>query len=187
LPPLAPPLPDDPRGDGEQSDDSGYSAEQRTRPQTIGYSLTDSPAGLAAWIIEKWRRWSDCDGDVERVFTKNELLSNVMIYWVTQTINTSFAPYSDVMQASAMTWIKQKMKEWRGSADVPAAFAMFPHDLSSPPREWAERFFAVQRWTEMPRGGHFAAMEQPELLVHDIREFFRPLRVDYSSGRPISQ
>ena len=167
--------------------EGAYAMIQGAQPQALSLGLNDSPAGLAAWIIEKWRRWSDCDGDVESVFTKDELLSNVMIYWVTQTINSSFAPYHDVMQAGALTWIKQKVKEWRGSADVPAAFAMFPHDLSSPPREWAERFFTVQRWTEMPRGGHFAALEQPELLVNDIREFFRPLRVDYSSGRPISQ
>ena len=155
-----------------------YAMIQGAQPQALALGLNDSPAGLAAWIIEKWRRWSDCDGDVERVFTKDELLSNVMIYWVTQTINSSFAPYYDVMQAGALTWIKQKMKEWRGSADVPAAFAMFPRDLSTPPREWAERFFNVQRWTEMPRGGHFAALEQPELLVRDLREFFRPLRGD---------
>jgi len=99
-----------------------------------------------------------------------------MIYWVTGTINSSFAPYHDFAQAGALTWMKQKLKEWRGSSDVPAAFAMFPKDLSSPPRQWGERFFNVQRWTEMPRGGHFAALEEPELLVRDIREFFRPLR-----------
>jgi pimeloyl-ACP methyl ester carboxylesterase len=99
-----------------------------------------------------------------------------MVYWATGTINSSFLPYYDLSNAGAMTWIKQKFKEWKGSSDVPAAFAMFPKDLSTPPREWAERFFNVQRWTEMPRGGHFAALEQPALLVNEIREFFRPLR-----------
>jgi pimeloyl-ACP methyl ester carboxylesterase len=153
-----------------------YALIQGTQPQTLALGLNDSPAGLAGWIVEKFRRWSDCGGDVESVFTKDELLANVMIYWATGTINSSFLPYYDVSNAGAMTWIKQKIKEWTGSSDVPAGFAMFPKDLSSPPRKWAERFFNVQRWTEMPRGGHFAAWEQPELLVNDIREFFRPLR-----------
>ena len=99
-----------------------------------------------------------------------------MLYWVTETINSSFLPYYDFSNAGAMTWIEQKFKEWTGSSDVPAAFALFPKDLSTPPREWAERFFNVQRWTTMPRGGHFAAIEQPDLLVNDIREFFRSLR-----------
>ena len=153
-----------------------YALVQGAQPQALALGLNDSPAGLAAWIVEKWRRWSDCGGDVETRFTKDELLANVMIYWVTGTINSSFAPYYDIAHAGAGTWIKEKLKTWRGSSDVPAAFAMFPKDLSNPPREWAERFFDVQRWTEMPRGGHVAALEEPELLVNDIREFFRPLR-----------
>ncbi len=153
-----------------------YAAIQGSQPDLLALGLNDSPAGLAAWIVEKWRRWSDCGGDVERCFTKDELLANVMLYWATNTIGSSFAPYYDVVHAGATTWIKQKLKEWMGSSDVPAAFAMFPKDLSHPPREWAERFFNVQRWTEMPRGGHFAALEAPELLVNDIRAFFQPLR-----------
>ena len=153
-----------------------YAFIQGAQPLALALGLNDSPAGLAAWIIEKFRRWSDCDGDIESVFTKDELLANVMLYWVTGTIGTSFAPYYDITHAGAGTWIKQKVKDWRGSSDVPAAFAMFPKDLSSPPREWAERFFNVERWTEMPHGGHFAALEEPELLVNDIRSFFRPLR-----------
>lgn len=99
-----------------------------------------------------------------------------MIYWVTGTINTTVAPYYDIAHAGAVTWMKQKAKEWTGSSDVPAGFAMSPKDLSHPPREWAERFFNVQRWTTMPSGGHFAALEEPDRLVRDIREFFRPLR-----------
>lgn len=96
--------------------------------------------------------------------------------WVTGTIGSSFLPYADFVNAGALTWIKEAFRQWIGSTGVPAAFAMFPKDISNPPREWAARFFNVQRWTEMPRGGHFAAMEEPELLVDDIRDFFRPLR-----------
>lgn len=133
-------------------------------------------AGLAAWLVEKFRAWSDCAGDVESRFTKNELLTHIMIYWVTETIGTSFLTYHDYASASALTWIKETMKKWVGSSKVPAAFALFPADISRPPREWAERFFNVQRWTEMARGGHFAAMEEPELLAEDIRTWFRQFR-----------
>src|SRR5262249_13941001 len=146
-----------------------YAMIQGAQPQALSLGLNDSPAGLAGWIVEKWRRWGDCNGEGETGCTRDELLSNVMIYWATGTINASFAPYYDVMQAGALTWIEEKVKQWVSSSSVPAGFAMFPHDLSSPPREWAERFFNVQRWTEMPRGGHFAALEEPELLVNDIR------------------
>ena len=159
-----------------QQSAGAYAFVQGTQPQVVALGLNDSPAGLAAWIVEKFRRWSDCDGDVERAFSKDELLANVMLYWVTGTINSSFLPYYDVTQAGAMTWIRQKVNEWKGSDDVPAAFALFPKDLSTPPREWAERFFNVQQWTAMPRGGHFAALEEPELLVNDLRTFFRPFR-----------
>lgn len=156
--------------------EGAYALVQGSEPQVAALGLNDSPVGLAGWIVEKFLRWSDCDGDIERCFTKDELLTNVMLYWVTETINSSFRPYYDVSRASVRTWIGQKVKQWIGSSDVPAAFAMFPKDLSSPPREWAERFFNVQRWTAMPRGGHFAALEQPDLLVEDIRAFFRPMR-----------
>jgi pimeloyl-ACP methyl ester carboxylesterase len=153
-----------------------YAMIQSAQPHVLALGLNDSPAALAGWLIEKFRSWSDCDGDVESSFSNDELLSNVMIYWVTGTINQSFGPYADIGKAGALEWTKQKLKQVIGSSDVPAGFAMFPKDLSSPPREWAERFFDVRRWTEMPRGGHFAALEEPELLVNDIREFFRPLR-----------
>jgi pimeloyl-ACP methyl ester carboxylesterase len=96
--------------------------------------------------------------------------------WATDTVESSFLPYDDLTHAGAMRWIVEKAKEWAGSSKVPAGFALFPKDLSHPPREWAQRFFNVQRWTEMPKGGHFAAMEEPELLAEDIRAFFRPLR-----------
>ena len=159
-----------------QQKEGAYALVQGAQPQVAAVGLNDSPAGLATWIVEKFRRWSDCDGDVERRFTKDELLTNVTLYWATETINSAFLPYYDVAQAGALAWLGQKIKEWRGTTTVPAAFAMFPKDLSSPPREWAERSFNVHRWTEMKSGGHFAALEEPDLLVQDIREFFRPFR-----------
>jgi microsomal epoxide hydrolase len=156
--------------------EGAYALIQSTKPLSVAPGLNDSPAGLAAWIVEKFRAWSDCGGDVESRFTRDELLTNVMIYWVTQSIGTSFQTYFDYADAGALTWMKQGLKDWVGSSSVPAAFALFPADIGHPPREWAERFFSVQRWTELPRGGHFAAMEEPELLAADLREWFRPFR-----------
>lgn len=149
---------------------------QGTRPATPANALADSPAGLAAWIVEKFYGWSDCKDDIESRFTKDELLTNVMIYWTTGTIGSSFLPYRDFMKAGAMRWTTEAAKGWLGSDRTPAAFAIFPKDIVTPPREWAERFYNVQRWTEMDRGGHFAALEEPQLLAQNIREFFRPLR-----------
>ena len=149
--------------------EAGYAHIQGTKPQTLSYGLNDSPAGLAAWIVEKFRTWSDCDGDVERSFTKDELLTNVTIYWVTQTINSSTRLYYETQH-----------HPWRFEQgeriQVPCAVALFPKEITPTLREWAERSYNVQRWTEMPRGGHFAALEEPNLLVQDIRAFFRPLR-----------
>jgi len=159
-----------------QQTDGAYALIQGTRPYTLARGLNDSPAGLASWIVDKFHAWSDCHGDVEQSFTKDELLTNVTLYWVTETIGSSFLPYADFMNAGALTWTIEAFKQWTGSTSVPAAFAMFPKDISNPPQEWATRFFNVQRWTEMPRGGHFAALEEPELLVDDIRRFFHPLR-----------
>jgi pimeloyl-ACP methyl ester carboxylesterase len=156
--------------------EGAYALIQGTRPYSLARGLNDSPAGLAAWIVDKFQRWSDCGGTVETRFTKNDLLTNIMIYWVTGTIGSSFLPYFDFTSSGPLTWMSEAFKQWTGSSDVPAAFAMFPKDISRPPREWAERFFNVQRWTPMPSGGHFAAMEEPALLVDDIRAFFRPLR-----------
>jgi hypothetical protein len=157
-----------------------------TVTEQLARGLNDSPAGLASWIVDKFHAWSECDGDVERSFTKDELLTNVTLYWVTGTIGSSFLPYADFVNAGTVTWAVEAFRQWIGSTDVPAAFAMFPKDISHPPREWAARFFNVQRWTEMSRGGHFAALEEPELLVDDIRRFFRPLRgvgTRHSAGR----
>jgi pimeloyl-ACP methyl ester carboxylesterase len=149
--------------------EGGYSHIQGTKPQTLAYGLNDSPAGLAAWIVEKYRTWSDCHGDVEGRFTKDELLTTVMIYWVTQSITSSTRLYYETHR---QPWTLRQGER----IGVPSAMAAFPKELSRPPREWGERSFNVQRWTEMPRGGHFAALEEPELLAEDIRAFFRPLR-----------
>jgi pimeloyl-ACP methyl ester carboxylesterase len=159
-----------------QREEGAYTMIQGTRPRTAGPGLNDSPAGLAAWIVEKFQRWSDCHGDIETRFTKDELLTNIMIYWATQTIETSFQPYRDFMKAGAARWTTEAVKGWVGSDKTPAAFARFPADISHPPREWAERFFNVQRWTEMSAGGHFAAFEEPQMLADDIRAFFKSLR-----------
>jgi pimeloyl-ACP methyl ester carboxylesterase len=159
-----------------QRKEGAYAMIQGTRPRTLGAGLRDSPVGLAAWLVEKFQRWSDCGEDLERRYTKDELLTNVMIYWATGTIESSFQPYRDVVSAGAMRWITEGVKKLLGSQATPAGFALFPKDISTPPREWAERFFNVERWTEMPRGGHFAALEEPQLLAEDIRAFFRPVR-----------
>jgi pimeloyl-ACP methyl ester carboxylesterase len=156
--------------------EGAYALIQSTKPQSLAQGLNDSPAGLAAWLVEKFRVWSDCHGDVESRFTKDELLTHIMIYWVTESIGSSFLTYYDYVNAGALTWMKEGVKKWTGSSKVPAAFALFPKDISQPPREWAERFFNVQRWTDMPRGGHFAAIEEPELLAEDIRTWFRAFR-----------
>jgi len=156
--------------------EGSYALIQSSKPQSLAHGLNDSPAGLASWIVEKFRAWSDCHGEIESRFSKDEILTQVMIYWTTESIGTSFLPYFDYANAGAMTWVKEAMKNWIGSSKVPAAFALFPKDISQPPRAWADRYFNVQRWTEMSRGGHFAAMEEPELLVADIRTWFQGFR-----------
>jgi microsomal epoxide hydrolase len=150
------------------STERGYSSIQGTKPQTLGYGLNDSPAGLAAWIVEKFRTWCDCDGDIESIFTKDELLTNVMIYWTTGTITSSTRLYYESRNATPARPI--------GYIDVPTGAALFPNEINYPPRLWAENRYNIVQWTEMPRGGHFAALEQPELLVDDIRSFFQTVR-----------
>jgi len=148
----------------------GYTAIQSTKPQTLAYALNDSPAGLAAWILEKWRSWSDCGGDLESRFSRDFLLTVLTLYWASESIGTSVRDYSD-------------NRRWQGEprlgpgqrAEVPTAVAVFPHMLvpeGEPPREWAERLYQIRRWTVMPRGGHFAPCEEPELVAHDIAAFF---------------
>ena len=151
------------------ADEGGYSHIQATKPQTLSYGLNDSPAGLAAWIVEKYRTWSDCGGDVESRFTKDELLTTITIYWVTQSINSSTRLY---YESFFQAWDLAKDEK----IQVPVAIASFPQENSVPLREWAERSFNIQQWTDMPSGGHFAALEEPDRLVEDIRKFFRGLR-----------
>ena len=152
-----------------QAAEGGYAHIQGTKPQTLSYGLNDSPAGLAAWIVEKYRTWSDCGGDVEKRFTKDELLTTITIYWVTQTIGSSTKIYYETLRKP---WNMAKGER----IEVPCAIAAFPAEISVPSRELAERSYNVQQWTVMPAGGHFAALEEPDRLVEDIRSFFRPLR-----------
>jgi len=147
----------------------GYQWIQGTRPQTLAFGLSDSPAGLAAWIVEKFRAWSDCGGDIESVFSKDELLANICLYWFTGAIGSSFWPYYARMHGP---WPIPD-----GGVKVPMGYAAFPREILRPPRSAAARMYTdIRRWQEMPKGGHFAAMEQPEALAREIVEFFRPLR-----------
>jgi microsomal epoxide hydrolase len=151
-------------------EETGYQAIQGTRPQTLAFGLTDSPAGLAAWIVEKFRAWSDCGGDVDSVFSKDDLLANIALYWFTGCIGASFWPYYARLHG---TWPIPEGE----TVDVPTGYAAFPHEILRPPRSLAERTYTdIRRWTPMPRGGHFAAMEQPDALAKEVRAFFRPLR-----------
>jgi pimeloyl-ACP methyl ester carboxylesterase len=150
-------------------EETGYLQIQGTKPQSLAYGLTDSPVGLCAWIVEKFRTWSDCGGDVERRFSKDVLLTNVMLYWVTGAIGSSFWPYY------ARAHSRWPISETR-PVKVPTAYALFPKEILHPPRAWAERVYDIRRWTVMPAGGHFAALEEPELLAADLRAFFRDLR-----------
>jgi pimeloyl-ACP methyl ester carboxylesterase len=154
----------------------GYFELQSTKPMTLGYGLNDSPAGLAAWIVEKFRTWSDSSGDVvEKKFTKDELLANITIYWVTET-----AP------SSVRIYFENRIDPGPGDRiEVPTACARFPGEpFDYAPRKWFEVQYNLVQFTEMPRGGHFAAMEEPELLVEDVRKFFRTLRAADTFKRP---
>jgi epoxide hydrolase len=150
-----------------QREEAGYAFEQGTKPQTVGVGLNDSPAGLLAWIVEKFRTWSNCDGHPENVFTRDQLLTNVMTYWVTRTITSSARLYWELMHAG------ERAPEY---VSVPTGVANYPKEVFRFPRSWVERRFHVTHWTDMPRGGHFAAMEQPDLFVDDLRTFFRTVR-----------
>ncbi|HSN32998.1 MAG TPA: epoxide hydrolase [Ideonella sp.] len=151
-------------------DETGYQAIQGTRPQTLAAALADSPAGLAAWIGEKFRAWSDCDGVVERAIDRDTMLANISLYWFSGAIGSSFWPYYARMHGP---W---PIPDGR-TVDVPAGYAEFPREILRPPRVLAERMFSdIRRWSVMPRGGHFAALEQPAALAEEIRAFFAPLR-----------
>jgi microsomal epoxide hydrolase len=148
--------------------DSGYMQIQATKPQTLGYGLEDSPAGLAAWIVEKFRSWSDCGGDVESAFTRDQLLTNIMCYWCTGTAHSSARLYYENRVGDG--WVAGQRVE------VPTGAAIYPREIIRPPRRWAEASYNITHWREQPRGGHFAAMEQPGLYVEDVRDFFRTVR-----------
>lgn len=160
----------------ELNDHRAYGAIQGTRPLTLGYGLNDSPVGLAAWIVDKFWAWSDHGGSLDNSFTKDELITNVMIYWVTDTMPSSTRIYYEsqhnLQRPSSMTPFRASGKP------APMGYALFPKEINVPPRAWVERGNGgkLLHWTEMPRGGHFAALEQPELLVSDIRNFFRKVR-----------
>ena len=153
--------------------ENGYRTQQATKPQTLSYAMMDSPVGVAAWIIEKFNSWSDTEGDnIESAHTKDSLLTNIMVYLVTKTFNTA-------------SWIYYGRREEGGRllstdnrrVEVPTAAALFPAELLAwPPRSYVERLYNITHWSEMPRGGHFAALEEPELLIDDIRAFARTLR-----------
>lgn len=164
-------------------EEGAYASIQSTKPASLAYALNDSPAGLAGWIIEKFYDWSDNNGELESSFTKDELLTNLSIYWFTQTINSSFQLYYEtiqtIMQEMYNPLVKLNPFDKTGKrVEVPTAFAIFPKDISNPPQEYAERFFNVQRFTKMERGGHFAAIEEPEQLANDIRQFVADLNVN---------
>ncbi len=173
--------PEDPRPltDAEQADlaamkrfggeESGYALEQGTKPQTVGVALNDSPAGLLAWIVEKFRTWSDCDGVPENAFTPDQIITNVMLYWLTQT-STS---------AARLYWESRHLRSTAPAppyVGIPTGVARYPKEPLRWPRSWVESRYNIARWAEMEHGGHFAAMEQPQLFVEDLREFFRGRR-----------
>lgn len=147
--------------------EGGYQHEQQTRPLSLAPALSDSPVGLLAWIIEKYRAWSDSNGDLSSRFSDDFLLTQASLYWFTNSISTSFRPYWEFAAGLTTRVVR---------VDVPTAVAVFPRDLTRPPRAWAERTYNVVRYTELQRGGHFAPHEEPDLLATDLREFFRSLR-----------
>jgi epoxide hydrolase len=149
--------------------EAGYQEIQGTKPQTLGYALEDSPVGLCAWIVEKFRAWSDCDGDLERSFTKDQLLTNVMVYWITRTAASSTRIYWEMRQAGRAAVPQARI-------EVPTGIANYPGEVTKMARAWVEHRYNVTHWVEQPKGGHFAAMEVPDLFVQDVREFFRSVR-----------
>jgi epoxide hydrolase len=148
------------------ANERGYQQIQGSKPQTLGFALDDSPAGLAAWIVEKFHAWCDCDGNIESHFSKDDLLTDVMLYWVTGSGSSSTRIYYESRLAPPNP----------ARVTVPTACALFPKEISVPPRKWVEARYNLVHWTVMPRGGHFAALEQPDLLVGDVRDFFGGLR-----------
>lgn len=150
--------------------EGAYAHLQRTKPETAAFGLTDSPTGLAAWIVEKLHGWSDGEGNVEQRLGRDDILTNIMLYWITGTIGSSMRLYRHASRVPLRFGPADRVR-------VPTGMAVFPGESPAcPPREWVERGYKVTRWTPMPRGGHFAAWEEPGLLADDVRAFFRPLR-----------
>jgi pimeloyl-ACP methyl ester carboxylesterase len=152
--------------------EGAYSHQQRTKPLTLAYGLNDSPIGLCAWIIEKFHGWADCKGSIESTFSKDKLLANVTLYWITETFHSSIRLYNESRKAPLHLKKTDFIK-------VPVGIVRFPSEAPFPPRKYIERGYNVQHWTNMPAGGHFPAMEKPELLARDIKDFFRSLWQDY--------
>jgi pimeloyl-ACP methyl ester carboxylesterase len=151
-------------------EEMGYQWIQGTRPQTLAFGLTDSPAALAAWIAEKFRAWTDCDGVIENAVSRDEMLANISLYWFTGAIGSSFWPYYARMHG------RWPIPEGQ-TVDVPTGYAEFPKEILSPPRSLAAKTYTdIRRWSTMAKGGHFAALEQPEALAHEVRVFFKELR-----------
>lgn len=146
--------------------ENAYGNIQGSKPLTLAYGLNDSPAGLAAWVVEKFRTWSDCNGDIESRFTKDQLLTNIMLYWATESMPSAVRLYFE----------SRRRGRRPGRVEVPTAVAVFPGEIFFSPRKWVEARYNIVQWTEMPRGGHFAAMEEPELFVEDVAKFFRGRR-----------
>jgi microsomal epoxide hydrolase len=147
-------------------EETGYQWIQGTKPQTLAFALTDSPAGLLAWIVEKFRTWTDNDGNPESAVSRDEMLANVALYWFTGAIGSSFWPYYARMHGPWPIADGQ-------TVDVPVGYAEFPKEILRPPRSVAERVYTdIRRWSVMPKGGHFAALEQPEALAREIGELF---------------
>jgi pimeloyl-ACP methyl ester carboxylesterase len=146
--------------------EAGYISIQSTKPQTLSYGLSDSPVGTAAWILEKFRSWSDCKGQLENSYSKDELLTNVMIYWLTNTLSSSVNMYYENTHSLPPM----------GKIEIPTGIALFAQDILLPPKEWTIKNLNIVQWTEIPRGGHFTAMEEPDLFVEDIRKFYRQLK-----------
>jgi len=152
-----------------EQQETGYQRIQGTKPQTLGFALNDSPAGLLAWMLEKFRTWSDCEGEIERKFSRQRVLTNASVYWLTRTITSSMRLYYEVFRGGRLGFVGNRV-------EVPTGVARFPKEIFRFPRRWVENHYHVTHWTPMPRGGHFAAMEEPELFVDDVRRFFATVR-----------
>jgi microsomal epoxide hydrolase len=151
-------------------EETGYTWIQGTKPQTLAFGLADSPAGLAAWFVEKFRTWTDCAGEPERALTRDQMLADISLYWFTGCIGASFWPYYERLHRAPLVPPGR-------TVDVPVGYASFPREIFHPPRSVAERVFSdIRRWNIQPKGGHFAAMEQPEALAEEVLAFFRDLR-----------